>query len=180
VEPPDGDTADALGEDDRRLIEALRHDGRATVAELARATGWSQSNARRRLAELRAGGALYFDIEYDYRLFGLAANVVVWLSVPPSRLVVTGQALADHPEVAFCTATTGPNNLFAVVFCPDALALYTYLTTRIAALPAVERMETAPVTRTVKGIVPRGPAAGRFGASVTPAARAAGGRGAAG
>jgi DNA-binding Lrp family transcriptional regulator len=50
----------------------------------------------------------------------------------------------------FAAATTGPSNLFASVVCPDQRALYRYLTTRVAALPAITHIETAPVIRTVK------------------------------
>jgi DNA-binding Lrp family transcriptional regulator len=146
--------AGPITETDRRLITALTHDGRAPLAELAAATGWSQTSVRRRMAELRAGGVLFFDTEYSWRAFGLAAQVVLWLSVAPSRLAETGEALADHPEVAFCTATTGPSNLMAVAVCADASSLYTYLTTRIAALPAVERVESAPVMRIAKALAP--------------------------
>jgi hypothetical protein len=47
-------------------------------------------------------------------------------------------------------ATSGATNLCASVVCPDTNALYTYLTTRIAALAAVERVETVPIVRTIK------------------------------
>ncbi|MFC7566843.1 AsnC family protein [Actinomadura namibiensis] len=41
---------------ERALIDALRHDGRATHADLAGATGWSPDTVARRLAALRARG----------------------------------------------------------------------------------------------------------------------------
>ncbi|MDT0323582.1 Lrp/AsnC family transcriptional regulator [Streptomyces millisiae] len=147
-----------ITEQDRRLLAVLRRDGRAPVPELAAATGWTPATVRRRLAELRANGTLYFDLESDFRLFGLAARVCVWLTVSPARLAETGAALAAHPEVAFCAAITGESNLFASVNCADVASLYRYVTTRIAALPAVERMEISPSLRVVKGIAPRGPA----------------------
>lgn len=145
-------------EQDHRLLATLRKDGRAPVPELAAATGWSPATVRRRLAELRANGTLYFDLETDFLLFGLAARVCVWLTVSPARLAETGAALAAHPEVAFCAAITGESNLIASVNCTDAVSLYRYVTTRVAALPAVERMEISPSMRVVKGIAPRGPA----------------------
>jgi DNA-binding Lrp family transcriptional regulator len=150
---------------DLRLIAELTRDGRTPVADLARAVGWSPSNVRRRLATLHAAGLLYFDVEYDFRLFGLGVRAMLWLSVPPAVLAATGAALATHPEVAFCSATTGPSNLMAIVICSDTPALYTYLTTRVAALPGVERMETLPVTRTVKAIGPVGLGLSRAGAA---------------
>ncbi|MDT7575489.1 MAG: hypothetical protein QOH17_1822, partial [Pseudonocardiales bacterium] len=61
-----------------------------------------------------------------------------------------GEALAAHPEVPFVAAVTGATNLYATVLCPNPAALFTYLTTRIATLPAVQHMETAPVIQTLK------------------------------
>lgn len=161
--PPDSDPAAApvapaapappmaLGDADRRLFDALARDGRTPLAELSAATGWSPTTVRRRLTELRSAGVLYYDVDYDLRQFGYGVMVALWLSVVPSQLAATGEALAAHPEVAFAGATTGPNNLFASVLCRDVGALYTYLTTRVAALPGVRAMESAPRIRQVKG-----------------------------
>ncbi|MFJ6601720.1 Lrp/AsnC family transcriptional regulator [Streptomyces lydicus] len=140
-----------LDDADRRLFDALARDGRTPLAELAAVTGWSPTTVRRRLAELRAAGVLYYDIDYDLRQYGYGVMVALWLSVAPAELAATGEALAAHPEVAFAGATTGPNNLFASVLCRDVGALYTYLTTRVAALPGVRTMESAPRIRQVKG-----------------------------
>ncbi|WP_055546068.1 Lrp/AsnC family transcriptional regulator [Streptomyces sp. NBRC 110028] len=152
-----GGSAGALTAEDRKLLAVLARDGRAPLAELAAATGWSQSTVRRRLAALRADGTLYFDVDQRQRMFGYDITAVLWLSVPPSDLAATGQALADHPEVAFACATTGPTNLMASVVCEGVSALYTYLTTRIAALPAVRHMETSPIIRRIKGPGPLPP-----------------------
>ncbi|MFJ9612594.1 Lrp/AsnC family transcriptional regulator [Streptomyces noursei] len=140
-----------LSDADRRLFEALGRDGRAPLDELAAVTGWSPTTVRRRLAALRADGVLYYDVDYDLRLFGYGVMVALWLSVEPAELAATGEALATHPEVAFAGATTGPNNLFASVLCRDTSALYTYLTTRVAALPGVRTMESSPRIRHLKG-----------------------------
>ena len=59
--------------------------------------------------------------------------------------------MAEHPEVTFAAATTGQVNLHLSVVCRDANALYRYLTTSIAALPGIQRVETAPSIRLVKG-----------------------------
>ncbi|MEY9849443.1 Lrp/AsnC family transcriptional regulator [Streptacidiphilus sp. MAP5-3] len=136
---------------DRRLFEVLAVDGRAGLTELAAATGWSASTVRRRMAELEAADVLYFDLDMDWRIFGIRNATLLWLSVAPAELDATGAALAEHPEVAYACATTGPTNLHAVVLTSDVQGFYTYLTTRIAALPAVRQVETAPVMRNVKG-----------------------------
>ena len=139
-----------LDDGDRRMLAVLGRDARAELAELAAATGWSQSTVRRRLAQLRASGAVFLDVEYDYRIYELATRVLLWASVPPAELQSAGLALADHPEVAYACATTGATNLHAVLLCKDLHSLYTYLTTRVAGL-GVRQVETSPIMRALKG-----------------------------
>ncbi|MFE1170971.1 Lrp/AsnC family transcriptional regulator [Streptomyces sp. NPDC058773] len=165
LSPPPPDPAAApvtLTDADHRLFDALARDGRTPLAELAATTGWSPTTVRRRCAELRASGALFYDVDYDMEQFGYGVMVALWLSVEPAHLAAAGAAMAAHPEVAFACATTGPNNLFASVLCRNVAAVYTYLTTRVATLPGVRSMESAPRIRHVKGPGPlfsAGPAA---------------------
>jgi DNA-binding Lrp family transcriptional regulator len=139
-----------LDDGDRRMLAVLGRDGRAELAELAAETGWSQSTVRRRLAQLRATGAVFLDVVYDHRIFDLSTRVLVWASVAPSELQTAGEALAQHPEVAFACATTGASNLHAVLLCKDLHSLYTYVTTRVAEL-GVRQLETSPIMRPFKG-----------------------------
>src|SRR5579863_2059889 len=75
---------------DERLFGALAVDGRAPYADLATATGWSESTVRRRVDQLRDAAALYFDLELDMPTFGFRSTVWLWLSVPPSHLAAVG------------------------------------------------------------------------------------------
>jgi len=157
--PTSPHTPVTLSDVDERLLVALESDGRATFAELASRIGASQTTVRRRMAELRENGALYFDVDFDQALLlDLHVRAMLWLAVAPSKLQATGEALREHPETAFVAATSGATNLCVSVVCPDTAALYTYLTTRIAALRAVKRVETVPIVRTVKRSGVLGPA----------------------
>lgn len=60
-----------LDADDRRLLQLLEVDGRTSYSDLATATGRPLTTVRRRIAELRASGALYFDVDLDYRALDL-------------------------------------------------------------------------------------------------------------
>jgi DNA-binding Lrp family transcriptional regulator len=135
---------------DEPLLRALRHDGRATVTRLASSTGWSQSTVRRRIVDLVSTGRLYFDVDFDQGLFDLRMRAAIWLRVPTEQLAVTGQSLAEHPEVGYAAATTGVTNLYCAVSCPTADALYGYLTERLAQLTCIQHLETAPIMRSVK------------------------------
>lgn len=143
-----------LGELDFALFDALGVDGRASHAELAAATGWSESTVRRRMDQLRDVGVLYFDVELDMPAFGFRSTTWLWLSVPPADLAAAGTALAKFPEVAYAAATTGAANLAACVVCRDETEFYEFLTAKAATLPGVQRVETAPVIRTVKQASP--------------------------
>ncbi|HEX8868570.1 MAG TPA: Lrp/AsnC family transcriptional regulator, partial [Lentzea sp.] len=70
---------------DERLVAALHQDGRASFADLATATGWSEPTVRRRVNGLRAAGVLYFDVDVDSAALGFTAMAVLWMSVRPNR-----------------------------------------------------------------------------------------------
>jgi DNA-binding Lrp family transcriptional regulator len=148
--PPSREGPVTLDDGDRKLLAALAVDGRAELEQLAVVTGWSPTTVRRRMTELLERGVLYLDIDVDGRLFGVGPRTMLWLSVTPKHLAEVGAAMAGHPEIAFAGATTGPSNLFASVICANQGELYRYLTTRVAALPGITHVETAPVIRTVK------------------------------
>jgi DNA-binding Lrp family transcriptional regulator len=149
AEPPPA-TQPQVTPADATLLAALEQDGRTTYSDLAAATGWSQTTVRRRLADLRASGMLYFDVDFHYSLLDLTARATVWLTVSPDQLSAAGAAMAKHPETAYVAATTGTANLYASVLCPSTEALYTYLTGSIARLPGLHEVETMLVMRTVK------------------------------
>jgi DNA-binding Lrp family transcriptional regulator len=152
--PAGGGHPAELGPLDDALFATLAVDGRTPYADLAVATGWSETTVRRRMDQLRDAGLLYFDLELDMPAFGFRSTVWMWLSVPPSQLADVGSALAKFPEVAYAIATTGPANLAACAVCRSQEELYEFLTDKVGALPGVERMETAPVIRTVKQASP--------------------------
>ncbi|WP_344638833.1 Lrp/AsnC family transcriptional regulator [Kitasatospora cystarginea] len=119
------------------------------LTELAAVTGTTASTVARRLAELRARGALFFDVDVDPALLGVTVSALLWMQVAPAHLDAVASALAGHEELAVVAATTRPTNLVAHALCRDTEALHAYLTRRVA-WEAVTRIETAPVLRTYK------------------------------
>ncbi|MEU6217592.1 AsnC family transcriptional regulator [Streptomyces sp. NPDC047022] len=157
-----------LGDRDADLLTALQKDGRTDHAELARATGWSAATVARRLADLRAGGALFFDVEVDAALFGANTRALLWMSVSPARLEHVATTLAGHDELAFVAATTGPTNLVAQALCKDPADLHDYLVHRLGSLEAIRSLETSPVLQNVKAASPVITDLARSRLSVTP------------
>ncbi|MFJ1701268.1 Lrp/AsnC family transcriptional regulator [Streptomyces sp. NPDC088252] len=141
-----------LDDGDRILAAELAYDGRASHAQLARATGWNETTVRRRITALRSAGTLYFDLDVDTRLLGYTGTALLWISIEPSQLAAAGHALAQHPEISFAAATTGPTNLLGSVVASDVYALYDYVAGQVGSLPGIRAMETAPILRTVKRV----------------------------
>jgi DNA-binding Lrp family transcriptional regulator len=146
---PDG-RSNPLQPVDRALLDVLGRDARASLAELARATGWSESAVRRRLDWLRRSGTLFFEVDVDPAQLGLRTEARLWITAAPARLAAVGEAISYHPEVPFVAATTGATNLVASVYCSDPGALYRYLTQRLGTLEGVQHVETSPIVRTLK------------------------------
>jgi DNA-binding Lrp family transcriptional regulator len=149
-EGPPRDDAMTLEPGDAPLVAALRANGRASYAELAKATGWTPSRAARRLEGLRANGVLYFDVELAQAMIGFTALAFMWLSVAPSDLEATGQALIRHRQVAFCGAITGAANLMTALVCRDSADLYRYVTDDVGAIETIRQVEISPVLRRLK------------------------------
>lgn len=150
-----------LQEGDERMLAALARDGRATYPDIARATGWSEMTAKRRLARLRRGGALFFDVDIDPLLLGYETLAILWLTVDPALMRQTADALAAHPEVAFAAATTGPTNLLVFAACRDVDSLYDFLERGIGDLAGIRQLESAPVIRNSKRVGAARPAPGQ-------------------
>ncbi|MBB4683507.1 Lrp/AsnC family transcriptional regulator [Amycolatopsis jiangsuensis] len=139
---------------DGPLLTALQRDGRASHVELAQATGWSQATVAHRLAELRSAGSIYFDLEIDAAEYGVRTHAMLWLAVEPAHLDTVARELAEHPEVAFVGAITGPSNLMVNALCGTPAELHAYLVTRIGRIDGIRGVETTPVLRTLKASSP--------------------------
>lgn len=139
------------------LVAALQHDGRASLTQLASATGWSPPTVARRLVDLQASGAIFFDVEVDPAVFGTMTQALLWMSVAPVHLHEVATALATHVELAFVASTTGPANLVATAMCEDPADLHRYLAHRLGALADIRALETAPVLQTLKASGPAQP-----------------------
>jgi DNA-binding Lrp family transcriptional regulator len=148
IPAPDSETL--LRPEDDALLTELTRDGRTPIADLAAATHWHESTVRRRIEELRKAGLLYFDIDLDESVLGINANVMLWLKIEPASLDAAGRAIAAHPEIPFAGATTGATNLAASAIFRDTRELYAYLTTRLADLPGLQSVESAPIIGTFK------------------------------
>src|ERR1700689_1543242 len=136
--------------EDEPLLAELRRDRRGSPPAPAAGIHWHESTVRRRIEELRRSRLLHFEVDVDSQGLGMNVSALLWLKGEPSRLGSVGRALAEHPEVPFAAATTGPANVVVTALFRDTQHLYEYLTGPLASLPGVSSVETAPIIRTLK------------------------------
>ncbi|MFF2557517.1 Lrp/AsnC family transcriptional regulator [Nocardia sp. NPDC058058] len=139
-----------IGDADRILLELLARDGRTGYTVLSRATGMSIGRVTRRIAALRAGGVLYFDLDIAPAAVGAGTAAFLWLRVAPARLEAVGRAIAEHDEITYAAAISGSFNIFAVLQTDNTTALYRYVTTEMAALDGIHGFELSPVLHRLK------------------------------
>ncbi|MFD8530277.1 Lrp/AsnC family transcriptional regulator [Streptosporangium canum] len=135
--------------EDGRIIAAVVTDGRATHAEVAAATGISESTARRRLDALLRRGVLRIRAEIEPAYLGLPAEAVLWLRVAENEVEAVGHTLAARPEVRYAVAVAGDHQLVAQVALPGRPELYGFLRD-IGGLPGIRAIETTMMLRSLK------------------------------
>ncbi|RDI68854.1 Lrp/AsnC family transcriptional regulator [Nocardia pseudobrasiliensis] len=139
-----------LHESDRRLLDALTADGRASYGELAEYAGLTAVTARRRLEQIVDARMIRLATEVDLALLGIGSEALLWLTVHPSDLEHTGRTLGAHPDVRFAAGTTGATNLLVAVAATDPSDLYVFLTDTLGPLSGIASVETVPILSTVK------------------------------
>ncbi|GAA4227507.1 Lrp/AsnC family transcriptional regulator for asnA, asnC and gidA [Streptosporangium album] len=140
---------EAPSAEDEQIIAVMAADGRATHAEVAAATGTSESTARRRLDSLLRRGILRVRAKIEPAYLGLPTEAVLWLRVVESEVEAVGQALAARPEVRCVAAVAGDHQLVAQTALPGRAELYAFLR-MIGGLRGMRAIETTVMLRPLK------------------------------
>jgi DNA-binding Lrp family transcriptional regulator len=133
---------------DQRLINALRENGRASTAYLARLVGRSRTSVQSRIERLEkqgviAGYSVRLAPEHD--LGAVRAHVMVKVG-PKEARAVTG-ALRAIPQVRVLHSVSGDVDLIAVA-ATDSVAEMDEVIDRIGALDGVERTTSSIILST--------------------------------
>lgn len=110
---------------DRRLIEALRANGRATFAELARRVGLSAPAVHERVGKLEAAGVITgYHAAVAPATLGLGVSALVGvLQGDRSDSDRIAEALRGMPEIEDCWFVAGEETFVVKVRVPDVASL---------------------------------------------------------
>jgi Lrp/AsnC family transcriptional regulator, leucine-responsive regulatory protein len=134
---------------DRKLLDALRTNGRATFAELARVVGLSAPSVHERVGKLEAAGVItgyHATVAPESLGYSMSALIGVFLS-DNSDMDAVARALGDVPEVEDCWSVAGEESYVVKVRVPDIAALERMIGT-LNAIKGVSRTRTTVVLST--------------------------------
>ncbi|WP_327087517.1 Lrp/AsnC family transcriptional regulator [Nonomuraea sp. NBC_01738] len=154
LRPPPGAAClpdeDGLSPLEQEIAELLAADGRIAFTSIAERLDISLPTARRRVASMLDRRLLLLRAEIEPALLGLEVEAKLWLKVRPHGLDSVGHALAAHPYVRYCAATSGSHSVIVQVVAAHEAGLYRFLTNVVGPLDDVTDINVTLITRAHK------------------------------
>lgn len=128
---------------DRRLVQALQADGRASVNELAARVKVSRATAYQRLGRLRETGVIRrFTIDVDHRKLGLPIAALVLVNVVQHSWRGVGDRLRSLPGVEWMALSSGTFDYVLLVRAPDIDHLRDVILGDLQSIPEIRSSQT--------------------------------------
>ena len=131
-----------MDELDRKIIQILQENGRASNARIARDVGVSEGTVRRRLQALLQEGIIKVVALPDPEVLGYNTEALVGIQVDPDKIDEVARQLAGLRESAWVSVTTGSFDIFSWVTLPSSEELGNFLKSEVGTIPGVRRTET--------------------------------------
>lgn len=109
-----------LDDVDARIIEALIHDARMSLKELAAHAGLSSPGVSERIRRLQDRGVIRgFTAEIDPKALGYGLQAIVRIRPLPGKLHIVQQLIQEIPEFCECDKVTGEDCFVARLAVPS-------------------------------------------------------------
>ena len=131
-----------MDELDRKIIQILQENGRASNARIARDVGVSEGTVRRRLQSLLQEGVIKVVALPDPEVLGYNTEALVGIQVDPDKIDDVALQLAGLKESSWVSVTTGSFDIFSWVTLPSSEDLGNFLKSEVGTIAGVRRTET--------------------------------------
>jgi Lrp/AsnC family leucine-responsive transcriptional regulator len=139
---------------DRKILELLQRDGRATIQEIAERVGLTPSPCLRRVRRLEQKKIIRgYAAIVDQKAAGLPISVFASVKLERQRedeIDRFSQAVSRWPEVMECYLMTGPRDYLLRIVVPDLAAYEHFLKTKLTRLEGVGSIESSFALAQVK------------------------------
>lgn len=141
-----------LDETDRRIIDALRKDGRVAFAQIAEQLEVSPGMIRQRYNRLVEEGFLKVVAITNPLRMGLKTMAMIGIRVDGDKMVQVAERIAGFDEVVYIVIVSGRYDILAEVFCHDHAELLTFITEKLSRVDGVRETESFMHLKIVKEI----------------------------
>ena len=131
-----------MDELDRKIIQILQSNGRASNARIARDVGVSEGTVRRRLKTLVQKGSIKIVALPDPEALGFDTEALMGIQVDPDKIDEVAILLVELKESSWVSVTTGSCDIFCWVTLPSSEELGNFLKAVVGTIPGVRRTET--------------------------------------
>lgn len=131
-----------MDELDRKIINLLETNGRASNAKIARTVGVSEGTVRRRLNRLITDTIIRVVALPDPKALGYESEALIGVQVDPDKIDEVADSLSALESTRWVAVTTGSFDMFAWVVLPDPESLGRFLREKVGMITGVRRTET--------------------------------------
>jgi Lrp/AsnC family transcriptional regulator for asnA, asnC and gidA len=142
-------TLDAV---DRKIIAALRTDGRVALAKIAEDLGVSPGMIRMRYNRLIESGSIKIVAISNPLRMGYNTMALIGIRADGQKLLEIAEKIAALEEVIYLIVTSGSYDIMAEVICRDHAHLLQFLTERLYQIDGVRESETFMHLKNVKEV----------------------------
>ena len=131
-----------MDELDRKIVQMLQKNGRASNAWVAREAGVSEGTVRRRLKRLLNQDIIKLTAVPNPKILGFDTEALIGISVEGGQSERVAKQMSDLPQTTWVSETTGRFDLFTWVSVASTDALGVFLRNEIGTIPGVANTET--------------------------------------
>jgi Lrp/AsnC family transcriptional regulator for asnA, asnC and gidA len=139
-----------LDDIDRKIVELLQGDARASNLSIARRLGVSEATVRKRVVRLLQARQIDFVLAVDPGLFGYERVAFIGVQVDIDKVVDATEALCRMESVNFLAYTSGTYDFLLIGQFHSDEELVDFLTQKVGRIPGVRRTETTFILKVAK------------------------------
>lgn len=134
--------ADALDDNDRFIIEAMRQDGRVAFAQIAEKLNVSPGMVRVRYNRMLKMGLIRVVAITNPLRMGYTTMTMIGIRTAGEKMLEVAQKVAEFEEVIYLIVVSGRFDIMAEVVCRDHADLLRFLTEKLYKVDGVRESET--------------------------------------
>ena len=136
----------ALDDTDRKIIDALRADGRMSMRTLAARLHISRASAYARVERLEQSGVITgYTVTIDPQRYGYGLSAYVYLKISQHSWKSVRQQVLAIPEVEHGALVAGDSDIVLLIRTRDAASLRDLLLTTLHQMPGIVSTQTVVI-----------------------------------